>query len=196
MYPIGVHSRQLRLALTVAVLALVAGGCTNTRVHTGSLAASGNDPCASQQHPGAEIDCAALASYGSRDATQPLVRTAPAKPTARQLAAVSELRTSQETAQASRADLDAVAAAGRMKTPYEAARASPATTGSVQQASVRRGGAMSLREAIGLADRFGPGLDRNDPAVTAITDPGIAVVGFAPHLADQAWSVVATASAR
>ena len=60
MYPIGVHSRQLRLALTVAVLALVAGGCTNTRVHTGSLAASGNDPCASQQHPGAEIDCAAL----------------------------------------------------------------------------------------------------------------------------------------
>ncbi|MCC0015967.1 MAG: TolC family protein [Rhodobiaceae bacterium] len=156
MYPIGVHSRQLRLALTVAVLALVAGGCTNTRVHTGSLAASGNDPCASQQHPGAEIDCAALASYGSRDATQPLVRTAPAKPTARQLAAVSELRTSQETAQASRADLDAVAAAGRMKTPYEAARASPATTGSVQQASVRRGGAMSLREAIGLAVHQNP----------------------------------------
>ena len=45
------------------------------------------------------------------------------------------------------------------------------------------------RQTVGLADRLGPGLDRNHSAVAAVADPGEVVVRLAAHFSDQARGV-------
>ena len=60
------RSRKARTAALAALFAFALSGCNASRTHTGSIVrAASADPCASIQHPGAEIDCAAIASYGA-----------------------------------------------------------------------------------------------------------------------------------
>ncbi|MCB1479111.1 MAG: TolC family protein [Tepidamorphaceae bacterium] len=156
------RSRKARIAAMTALFALALTGCNTSRTHTGSISATANtDPCASANHPGAEIDCAALSSYGTG-------RGEARRHAAAELAAADNSRIDPALRSASAADF----ATPDQTRPAPTAQAlglrgsdgAPAATGS---ATPRRrekapAGHMTLAQAISMAVRQNPEIGYQD----------------------------------
>ncbi|MFN0265355.1 TolC family protein [Tepidamorphus sp. 3E244] len=161
--------RKARNAALVASLALAVAGCNSSRTHTGSVRATASpsgDPCAQITHPGSEIDCNALASYGLRGGEGTRVEgqtslAANVDPALRS-ASAGDFATPERQPTAQGLGLRGVdgapAATGAVRAP--AARTYPAAH--TQAPARTHTGYISLGEAVGLAVERNPEIGYQD----------------------------------